>query len=179
MADDLCPQPITFTSHIFQFSVFLQPKKVMSFEDSKQRAWQWKKAIEGLQNRWNLFLVSTTNSLDIWHSRGTRGSLTVGCSWEIFIYWKREIQVAEPAFQGANHTPSNHPFPCGFGTQFVTRGYCAHSAFVWYDMHTTANAKCGVCWGCVHYLLIVEKVQAINENLLCEISTVAIEIPTT
>lgn len=27
------------------------PKKVMSFEDSKQRAWQWKKAIEGLQNR--------------------------------------------------------------------------------------------------------------------------------
>lgn len=27
------------------------PKKVMSFEDAKQRAWQWKKAIEGLQNR--------------------------------------------------------------------------------------------------------------------------------
>ncbi|KAF8403189.1 hypothetical protein HHK36_011286 [Tetracentron sinense] len=27
------------------------PKKVVSFEDSKQRAWQWKKAIEGLQNR--------------------------------------------------------------------------------------------------------------------------------
>ncbi|XP_021761186.1 3-phosphoinositide-dependent protein kinase 2-like isoform X2 [Chenopodium quinoa] len=27
------------------------PKKVMSFEDPKQRAWQWKKAIEGLQNR--------------------------------------------------------------------------------------------------------------------------------
>ncbi|KAK7826720.1 3-phosphoinositide-dependent protein kinase 1 [Quercus suber] len=27
------------------------PKKVMSFEDTKQRAWQWKKAIEGLQNR--------------------------------------------------------------------------------------------------------------------------------
>ncbi|RZB44686.1 3-phosphoinositide-dependent protein kinase 1 isoform B [Glycine soja] len=27
------------------------PKKVMSFEDAKQRACQWKKAIEGLQNR--------------------------------------------------------------------------------------------------------------------------------
>ncbi|KAK1311023.1 3-phosphoinositide-dependent protein kinase 2 [Acorus calamus] len=27
------------------------PKKVLSFEDSKQRAWQWKKAIEELQNR--------------------------------------------------------------------------------------------------------------------------------
>lgn len=27
------------------------PKKVRSFEDAKQRAWQWKKAIEGLQNR--------------------------------------------------------------------------------------------------------------------------------
>ncbi|KAL9236552.1 hypothetical protein vseg_011206 [Gypsophila vaccaria] len=27
------------------------PKKIMSFEDPKQRAWQWKKAIEGLQNR--------------------------------------------------------------------------------------------------------------------------------
>ncbi|XP_038975249.1 3-phosphoinositide-dependent protein kinase 2-like isoform X2 [Phoenix dactylifera] len=27
------------------------PKKVMSFEDVKQRAWQWKKAIEGLQQR--------------------------------------------------------------------------------------------------------------------------------
>ncbi|KAJ4840472.1 hypothetical protein Tsubulata_039820 [Turnera subulata] len=27
------------------------PKKVMSFEDAKQRAWQWKKAIESLQNR--------------------------------------------------------------------------------------------------------------------------------
>ncbi|KAL1342380.1 hypothetical protein HN51_028945 [Arachis hypogaea] len=27
------------------------PKKVMSFEDAKQRAHQWKKAIEGLQNR--------------------------------------------------------------------------------------------------------------------------------
>ncbi|OWM87625.1 hypothetical protein CDL15_Pgr022738 [Punica granatum] len=27
------------------------PKKIMAFEDSKQRAWQWKKAIEGLQNR--------------------------------------------------------------------------------------------------------------------------------
>ncbi|XP_028780405.1 3-phosphoinositide-dependent protein kinase 2 isoform X2 [Neltuma alba] len=28
-----------------------KPKKVMSLEDAKQRAWQWKKAIEGLQNR--------------------------------------------------------------------------------------------------------------------------------
>ncbi|XP_048326033.1 3-phosphoinositide-dependent protein kinase 1 [Ziziphus jujuba] len=27
------------------------PKKVLTFEDGKQRAWQWKKAIEGLQNR--------------------------------------------------------------------------------------------------------------------------------
>ncbi|KAI4385758.1 hypothetical protein MLD38_003751 [Melastoma candidum] len=27
------------------------PKKVMLFEDPKQRAWQWKKAIEGLQSR--------------------------------------------------------------------------------------------------------------------------------
>lgn len=27
------------------------PKKVMSFEDAKQRAWLWKKAIENLQNR--------------------------------------------------------------------------------------------------------------------------------
>ncbi|XP_043707517.1 3-phosphoinositide-dependent protein kinase 2-like isoform X3 [Telopea speciosissima] len=27
------------------------PKKVMSFEDAKQRAYQWKKAVEGLQNR--------------------------------------------------------------------------------------------------------------------------------
>ncbi|KAF7811587.1 3-phosphoinositide-dependent protein kinase 1 [Senna tora] len=27
------------------------PKKVMSFEDAKQKAYQWKKAIEGLQNR--------------------------------------------------------------------------------------------------------------------------------
>ncbi|BFG22344.1 hypothetical protein CerSpe_086190 [Prunus speciosa] len=26
------------------------PKKVLQFEDAKQRAWQWKKAIEGLQN---------------------------------------------------------------------------------------------------------------------------------
>lgn len=31
--------------------VITQPKKVLSFEDAKQRAWQWKKAIEGLQNR--------------------------------------------------------------------------------------------------------------------------------
>jgi len=31
--------------------MLMQPKKVMSFEDAKQRAWQWKKAIEGLQNR--------------------------------------------------------------------------------------------------------------------------------
>ncbi|XP_068661992.1 3-phosphoinositide-dependent protein kinase 1-like isoform X2 [Aristolochia californica] len=27
------------------------PKKVITFDDAKQRAWQWKKAIEGLQNR--------------------------------------------------------------------------------------------------------------------------------
>uniref|UniRef100_A0A2P2MHJ7 3-phosphoinositide-dependent protein kinase n=1 Tax=Rhizophora mucronata TaxID=61149 RepID=A0A2P2MHJ7_RHIMU len=27
------------------------PKKVLSFEDAKQRAWQWKKAIEVLQNQ--------------------------------------------------------------------------------------------------------------------------------
>ncbi|KAK4786217.1 hypothetical protein SAY86_002906 [Trapa natans] len=29
----------------------ITPRKTMAFEDSKQRAWQWKKAIEGLQNR--------------------------------------------------------------------------------------------------------------------------------
>ncbi|KAF5729442.1 putative 3-phosphoinositide-dependent protein kinase-1 [Tripterygium wilfordii] len=29
----------------------ITPKKVLSFEDAKQRAWQWKKAIESLQNR--------------------------------------------------------------------------------------------------------------------------------
>lgn len=33
------------------FSCMIQPKKVLTFEDAKQRAWQWKKAIEGLQNR--------------------------------------------------------------------------------------------------------------------------------
>ncbi|PRQ58672.1 putative protein kinase AGC-PDK1 family [Rosa chinensis] len=33
-----------------QFKI-VTPKKVLSFEDAKQRAWQWKKAIEGLQNR--------------------------------------------------------------------------------------------------------------------------------
>lgn len=33
-----------------QFKI-VTPKKVLSFEDTKQRAWQWKKAIEGLQNR--------------------------------------------------------------------------------------------------------------------------------
>ncbi|KAI3778353.1 hypothetical protein L2E82_07592 [Cichorium intybus] len=32
------------------FKIFI-PKKVMSFEDPKQRAYQWKKAIEALQNR--------------------------------------------------------------------------------------------------------------------------------
>lgn len=30
--------------------LLLQPRKVLSFEDSKQRAAQWKKAIESLQN---------------------------------------------------------------------------------------------------------------------------------
>ena len=29
--------------------VLLQPKKVFVFEDAKQRAWQWKNAIEDLQ----------------------------------------------------------------------------------------------------------------------------------
>ncbi|KAF5742578.1 3-phosphoinositide-dependent protein kinase 2-like [Tripterygium wilfordii] len=29
----------------------ITPKKALSFEDAKQRAWQWKKAIESLQNR--------------------------------------------------------------------------------------------------------------------------------
>jgi 3-phosphoinositide dependent protein kinase-1 len=28
----------------------LQPKKVFVFEDAKQRAWQWKNAIEDLQH---------------------------------------------------------------------------------------------------------------------------------
>jgi hypothetical protein len=39
-------------SPFFLSNVMMQPKKVMSFEDAKQRASQWKKAIEGLQNRW-------------------------------------------------------------------------------------------------------------------------------
>lgn len=34
----------------------MQTKKVMTFEDPKQRAYQWKKAIETLQNRWFLFI---------------------------------------------------------------------------------------------------------------------------
>ncbi|KAJ8759107.1 hypothetical protein K2173_004113 [Erythroxylum novogranatense] len=45
-SDDLSFQ-VTSPSH---FKI-CTPKKVMSFEDTKQRAWQWKKAIEGLQNR--------------------------------------------------------------------------------------------------------------------------------
>lgn len=31
--------------------ILIQPKKVLSFEDAKQRAMQWKKAIESLQNQ--------------------------------------------------------------------------------------------------------------------------------
>ncbi|KAJ8766114.1 hypothetical protein K2173_020630 [Erythroxylum novogranatense] len=38
---------VTSPSH---FKIYT-PKKVMSFEDAKQRAWQWKKAIESLQNQ--------------------------------------------------------------------------------------------------------------------------------
>ncbi|OMO87227.1 hypothetical protein CCACVL1_09183 [Corchorus capsularis] len=41
------------------------PKKVLSFEDAKQRAWQWKKAIEGLQNR---FMMKTTAKLCIYRA---------------------------------------------------------------------------------------------------------------
>lgn len=40
--------------------VISQPKKVLQFEDAKQRAWQWKKAIEGLQNRWNAWFFWQT-----------------------------------------------------------------------------------------------------------------------
>ncbi|OVA19440.1 Protein kinase domain [Macleaya cordata] len=44
---------VSSSSHFKICTIFLnaQPKKVMSFEDAKQRAWQWKKAIDSLQNR--------------------------------------------------------------------------------------------------------------------------------
>uniref|UniRef100_A0A6N2MK73 PDK1-type PH domain-containing protein n=1 Tax=Salix viminalis TaxID=40686 RepID=A0A6N2MK73_SALVM len=45
-SDDLSVQ-VTSPSH---FKI-CTPKKVRSFEDVKQRAWQWKKAIESLQNQ--------------------------------------------------------------------------------------------------------------------------------
>ncbi|KAG6763469.1 hypothetical protein POTOM_030886 [Populus tomentosa] len=45
-SDDLSVQ-VTSASH---FKI-CTPKKVRSFEDVKQRAWQWKKAIESLQNQ--------------------------------------------------------------------------------------------------------------------------------
>ncbi|XP_048231832.1 3-phosphoinositide-dependent protein kinase 2 isoform X2 [Ricinus communis] len=45
-SNDLSVQ-VSSPSH---FKIFT-PKKVMSFEDAKQRAWQWKKAIESLQNQ--------------------------------------------------------------------------------------------------------------------------------
>ncbi|KAH7547806.1 hypothetical protein ACOSP7_032955 [Xanthoceras sorbifolium] len=45
-SNDLSIQ-VTSPSH---FKI-VTPKKVLSFEDAKQRAWQWKKAIESLQNR--------------------------------------------------------------------------------------------------------------------------------
>ncbi|KAG6758568.1 hypothetical protein POTOM_038927 [Populus tomentosa] len=45
-SDDLSVQ-VTSPSH---FKI-CTPKKVRSFEDAKQRAWQWKKAIESLQNQ--------------------------------------------------------------------------------------------------------------------------------
>ncbi|KAJ6358034.1 hypothetical protein OIU78_005791 [Salix suchowensis] len=45
-SDDLSVQ-VTSPSH---FKI-CTPKKVRSFEDAKQRAWQWKRAIESLQNQ--------------------------------------------------------------------------------------------------------------------------------
>lgn len=50
-----CDSQVWFSFWSLSFVKFVQPKKVMSFEDPKQRAWQWKKAIEGLQNRWIFF----------------------------------------------------------------------------------------------------------------------------
>ncbi|KAK6144687.1 hypothetical protein DH2020_021507 [Rehmannia glutinosa] len=44
--------PLLVRSRTFlTIAQFRKPKKVMSFEDAKQRALQWKKAIEALQNR--------------------------------------------------------------------------------------------------------------------------------
>lgn len=37
--------------------IWFQPKKILSFEDAKQRAWQWKKAIEGFQRCWIAYLL--------------------------------------------------------------------------------------------------------------------------
>ncbi|KAL6123948.1 hypothetical protein ACLB2K_076464 [Fragaria x ananassa] len=51
-----------------QFKI-VTPKKVLSFEDTKQRAWQWKKAIEGLQNRFELTYASFYS---VSHLRGRR-----------------------------------------------------------------------------------------------------------
>lgn len=45
--------------------LLLQPKKIFLFEDSKQRAGQWKKAIESLQNPWVLSMISTNHCLFI------------------------------------------------------------------------------------------------------------------
>lgn len=77
-----------------------QPKKVMSFEDVKQRALQWKKAIEALQNRWKYIcvydFVDKTYSLDVIVDEKEFGDpTTIGCSLGIFFflyyyYWKEE-----------------------------------------------------------------------------------------
>ncbi|KAJ6817294.1 3-phosphoinositide-dependent protein kinase 1-like [Iris pallida] len=45
-----CDSPVEVTIQVVNNSLFkiCLPKKVRSFEDAKERAWQWKKAIEGL-----------------------------------------------------------------------------------------------------------------------------------
>lgn len=45
------PNGILSTKSSYLFTNMIQPKKVLTFEDAKQRAFQWKKAIEALQNR--------------------------------------------------------------------------------------------------------------------------------
>ncbi|CAN0910590.1 3-phosphoinositide-dependent protein kinase 2 [Linum grandiflorum] len=47
---------LAFEYIVNHISFLLQPKKVLSFEDTKQRALQWKKAIETLQNRKGSYL---------------------------------------------------------------------------------------------------------------------------
>lgn len=78
------------------FFVVVQPKKVMSFEDTKQRASQWKKAIEALQNRWNALsdFVQKKKTLffgcsHIYNCRGIGDpeNIRIGCSWGFFFFF--------------------------------------------------------------------------------------------